>query len=97
VSFGGNHRSTLIKRKVRKEMGKAIRASALVLFLACSTSAGIMQNGSPAPEPPPPSTQSVQEPTTDGQEPTTDGQEATTEVEPQNLLVGIALNLLTLI
>jgi hypothetical protein len=91
VSFGGKHRSTLIKRKVRKEMGKAIRASVLVLLLACSTSAGIMQNGSPAPEPPPPpSTQSVQEPTTEGQE-------ATTEVEPQNLLVGIALNLLALI
>ena len=71
-------------------MGKAIRASALVLLLACSTSAGIIQNGSPAPEPPPPSTQSVQEPTTEGQE-------ATTEVEPQTLLVRIALNLLTLI
>jgi len=34
-------------------MGKAIRASVLVLLLACSTQAGWMGNGSP--EPPPPS------------------------------------------
>jgi hypothetical protein len=70
-------------------MGKAIRASALVLLLACSTSAGIIQNDKTQP-PPPPATQSVQEPTTDGQE-------TATEVEPETLLVRIALNLLTLI
>ncbi len=72
-------------------MGKAIRACTLVLLLACSARAGIIQNGSPEPPPPPsPSTQSVQEPTTE--EP-----EATTEAETEILLaIRIALNLLAL-
>ncbi|HEX8338051.1 MAG TPA: hypothetical protein VF621_15045 [Pyrinomonadaceae bacterium] len=33
-------------------MGKAIRASALILLLACSAQAGWMGNGSPVPPPP---------------------------------------------
>jgi hypothetical protein len=47
-----------------KEMGKAIRASVLILLLACSAQAGWIQNESPAPPPQP--TNAVQEPTTDG-------------------------------
>jgi hypothetical protein len=35
-------------------MFKVIRASLLVLLLACSAQAGEMQNGSPQPPPPPP-------------------------------------------
>lgn len=38
-------------------MRKAIRVSALVLLLACSTRAGIMPNGTPEPPPAPPPTQ----------------------------------------
>jgi len=37
-------------------MGKAIRASALILLLTCSAHAGIMGNGSPEPPPPQPVT-----------------------------------------
>ena len=44
-------------------MGKAIRASVLVLLLTCSARADWMPNGSPAP---PPSANAVQEQTTDG-------------------------------
>jgi hypothetical protein len=36
-----------------KEMGKAIRTSALVVLLACSAQAGWMMNGVAAPPPPP--------------------------------------------
>jgi len=36
-----------------KEMGKAIRTSALILLLACSTQAGWMVNGVADPPPPP--------------------------------------------
>lgn len=74
-------------------MGKVIRACTLVLLLACSASAGIIQNGSPEPPPPPPppSAQSVQEPATEGQE-------ETAEVETETLLIiRFALNLLTLL
>ena len=46
-------------------MGKAIRASALILLLACSAQAGYIPNESPAPPPPQPAN-AVQEPTTDG-------------------------------
>lgn len=49
-------------------MGKVIRASALVLLLACSAQAGWIQNDAPAPTPAPTPSQStnvVQEPTTD--------------------------------
>ena len=48
-------------------MGKAIRASALVLLLACSAQAGWIQNDSPASAPAPTPSQSVnvvQEPAT---------------------------------
>ena len=45
-------------------MGKAIRASALILLLACTAQAGWIQNDSPAPPPQP--TNAVQEPTADG-------------------------------
>jgi hypothetical protein len=47
-----------------KEMGKAIRASVLVLLLTCSVRAGWIQNGSPTPPPQP--ANAVQEPTADG-------------------------------
>lgn len=72
-------------------MGKAIRASALVLLLACSANAGIMQYDKPEPPPPPPpSTQSVQEPAAEDQG-------TAMEVPPETLLlVRVALNLLTL-
>jgi hypothetical protein len=47
-----------------KEMGKAIRASVLVLLLTCSARAGWIQNESPAPPPQP--ANAVQEQMTDG-------------------------------
>ena len=46
-------------------MGKAIRASALILLLTCTAHAGWMGNDTPAPPPPQPAN-AVQEPTTDG-------------------------------
>ena len=55
-------------------MGKAIRASALILLLACSAQAGIIQNEAPAPPPPPSQPASaVQEPADTSQEPTANG------------------------
>jgi hypothetical protein len=54
-------------------MVKAIRASALILLLACSAQAGYMQNDAPAPPPPAPATSTVQEPTNAAQDPTLDG------------------------
>jgi hypothetical protein len=48
-------------------MVKVIRASALVLLLACSAQAGWIQNGSPAPQPPSQPTNSVEEPPTCGE------------------------------
>jgi hypothetical protein len=86
-------RSTLIKRKGVNEMGKAIRASALVLLLACSANAGIMQMDA-APPPPPPPVESdgiMQTGLTQPAQGTTTGQLET------SLLVQIALNLLTLL
>ena len=50
-------------------MGKAIRASLLILTLACSAQAGYMPNGTPEPPPPQPAS-ATQEPT--GGEITTD-------------------------
>jgi hypothetical protein len=77
--------------KGEKEMGKAIRAFALVLLLACSAQAGWMQADYAPPPPPPPSTQSVEEPAAEDQG-------ATTETEAETpLLVQIALSLLTLL
>jgi hypothetical protein len=46
-------------------MGKAIRASALILLLTCTARAGWMGNDSPAPPPQPASV--TQEQTTDGE------------------------------
>ena len=54
-------------------MVKAIRTSALLLLLACSAQAGIMQNDAPKPPPPPQPTSAVQEPTDTSQEPTANG------------------------
>jgi ABC-type transport system substrate-binding protein len=59
-------------------MGKAIRASALVLLFVCSAQAGIMQNGSPEPPPPPQPASTVQEPTAGGE--ITTGEPATGEM-----------------
>ncbi len=77
-----------------KKMGKAIRASVLVLLLACSAQAGWIQN--PAPAPPPPSLQ-----TTAAQEPAYADQELTTGGEmPDDVadgLAGIALDLLAVL
>lgn len=66
-------------------MGKAIRASVLVLLLACSAHAGWIQNDSPAPPPPPAQTVNV------AQEPTT-GSDTQSEAEAD--LTDVALNLL---
>jgi hypothetical protein len=49
-------------------MGKAIRASALILLLACSAQAGYIPNDTPAPLPSQP-TNAIQEPTTGGEIP----------------------------
>jgi hypothetical protein len=49
-------------------MGKSIRASALILLLACSAQAGYIPNESPAPQRSQP-TSAVQEPTADGEIP----------------------------
>lgn len=74
-------------------MVKAIRASALILLLACSAQAGYMQNDTPAPPPPQPAS-AVQEPTGGVQEPTTGG-EVSTDVSDS--LTGIALDLLAVL
>lgn len=70
-------------------MRKTLGVCLLTLLLTCSASAGIMQNGSPAPPPPPAS--AVQEPT----------DEATTAGEIQNdapdSLTRVALDLLALL
>ncbi len=44
-------------------MGKALRASVLLLLLTCPARAGWIQNGSPEP-PPPPQTYEAQQPAT---------------------------------
>ena len=72
-------------------MGKAIRASLLVLLLACSARAGYMPNDVPAPPPPSQPANALQEPTT----------AATTEDGTQGTLQGgvtqIALDMLALL
>lgn len=57
-----------------KEMGKAIRASVLVLLFACSAQAGWIQNEAAAPQPPSQPASAVQEPANAVQEPATGGQ-----------------------
>jgi hypothetical protein len=47
-------------------MSKALRASLLVLLMACSAQAGYMPNGSPEPPDTPPAASVAQEQTTDG-------------------------------
>jgi hypothetical protein len=54
-------------------MVKVIRASALILLLACSAQAGYMQNEVPAPPPPPSPANTAPEPTAATQEPTANG------------------------
>lgn len=54
-------------------MSKAIRASALVLLLACSAQAGWIQNGSPAPPQSQPGWIQNESPAPAVQEPTADG------------------------
>lgn len=68
-------------------MGKAIRASALILLLACSAQAGYMQNDAPAPPPPSQPASAIQEPTTGG--------EVSNDVSDS--LTGIALDLLAVL
>ena len=73
-------------------MGKAIRASALILLLACSAQAGWIQNGSP--EPPPQAGWMGNDspaPPNASQEQTTDGDISTTSAD---YLTQIALDLL---
>ena len=71
-----------------KKMGKAIRASVLVLLLACSAQAGWIQNEAPTPPPPAsPQTNAAQEPTTDG--------EVSNDVTDS--LTGMALDLLAVL
>jgi hypothetical protein len=72
-------------------MGKAIRASLLVLLLACSAQAGYMPNDAPAPPPPSQPANAAQEPPA----------AATTEDGTQGTFQGgvtrIALDLLALL
>lgn len=78
--YGGICGQPSYKRK-GKEMGKAIRASALIFLLACSAHAGIMGNGSPEPPPPvtaqegymPNGSPTSSEPTSAVDEPAADG------------------------
>lgn len=66
-------------------MGKAIRASALILLLTCTARAGWMGNDSPAPAPQPASV--AQEPTTDDE----------IQNEAADTLTQIALDLLAVL
>lgn len=78
-------------------MRKTLGISLLVLLLTNSASAGIMQNGSPAPPPPEP-TSTTQEPTNTTQEPTADGimQNGAADSLTQTLLDLLAVLLLPL-
>jgi hypothetical protein len=67
-------------------MGKAIRASALILLLTCTARAGWMGNESPTPPPP--------QPANVAQEQTTDGEITTMSA---GSLTQIALDLLTVL
>jgi hypothetical protein len=64
-------------------MVKTIRASVLILLLACSAQAGYMGNGSPEP-PPPPATAVQQTTTTNGEMPN----------DAASSLTGVALTVL---
>jgi hypothetical protein len=76
-------------------MGKAIRASVVVLLLACSARAGYMPNGSP--EPPPQAGWMGNDspaPPSASREPTTDGEMSTTSA---GSLTQVALDLLAVL
>jgi hypothetical protein len=75
-------------------MGKVIRASVLVLLLACSAQAGWIQNGSPEPPPPSQPASAVQEPANAVQEPTPGGEIPNGATDS---LAGIALDLLAVL
>jgi hypothetical protein len=76
-------------------MGKSIRASALVLLLACSAQAGIIQNETPAPPPPSQPASTVNEPTdATVVEPTADG---IVQNDAQSSLTQIALEMLAVL
>lgn len=75
-------------------MVKAIRASALILLLACSAQAGHMQNDSPSPPPPSPPASAAQGATDADPELTTSD---TAEDGTQGTLTQIALDLLTIL
>jgi hypothetical protein len=79
------------KNERYKEMGKAIRTSALFFLLACSAQAGWMGNGVADPPPPPPDAVK-QEPTSAVQEPTEGGY---TQGEATGSLTQTVLDLLT--
>ena len=78
-------------------MGKAIRASALILLLACSARAGWMGNDSPTPPPPSQPASAVQEPTAGGE--VTAGETTTGEIpnDTPGTLTQIALDLLAVL
>lgn len=69
-------------------MFKIIRASVLVLLLACSAQAGEIQNGLPQPPPPPPPTEPAQE------EMTTEGEEGDSTQDLADTLTEAALSVL---
>ena len=76
-------------------MGKLIRASTLVLLLACSASAGIITYDHHQPPPPPPPAEQQQS-SVETPEPTT--AEQTADAEPEiPLIVQIALDLFVLL
>ena len=76
-------------------MIKVIRTSALMLLLACSTQAGIMQNDAPAPPPPSQSVTAAQESAvTTVVEPTANGY---MQNEAPSALTQIALEMLAVL
>lgn len=75
-------------------MVKAIRASALILLLACSAQAGYMQNDAPTAPPQSQPTSTIQEPTDAAQQPTTGG---IMENGTADSLMQIALDLLAVL
>jgi hypothetical protein len=64
MSFGGDCGQPSYSERC-KEMGKALRASVLVLLLTCSVQAGWIHNGVTEPPPPAPAV-AEQEPTANG-------------------------------
>ena len=75
-------------------MVKAIRTSALLLLLACSAQAGIMQNDAPAPPPPSQPASAVQGPTDTSQETSANG---TMQNDEPSGLTQVALEVLAVL